>query len=64
MQAAIRGSKVWASRLPHLADDTKTDAGEGDGTTIFDETLKCAICMDLCARPITVPPLPSRRRGT
>lgn len=24
--------------------------------TIFDETLKCAMCMDLCARPITVSP--------
>jgi len=25
--------------------------------TIFDETLKCAMCMDLCSRPITVSPI-------
>ena len=34
---------------PAKATETK-DAKE----TIFDETLKCAMCMDLCARPITV----------
>lgn len=28
--------------------------GAADGTTIFDETLNCVICMNLCSRPITV----------
>ncbi|MFT2536547.1 hypothetical protein ACMWQD_29640, partial [Escherichia coli] len=35
--------------------DAKADAdGAADETTIFDETLKCAMCMDLCSRPVTV----------
>lgn len=32
----------------------KAAAANGAETTIFDETLKCAMCMELCNRPITV----------
>ncbi|KAK9846356.1 hypothetical protein WJX81_002222 [Elliptochloris bilobata] len=33
----------------------KAAAANGKETTIFDETLKCAMCMELCNRPITAP---------
>ena len=46
-----------ANQFRCLAEDgarQQTGKSNADDSTIFDETLKCAMCMDLCTRPITV----------
>ncbi|CAL8460675.1 g205 [Coccomyxa elongata] len=49
-----RWSQPAAKEEGEAATDDKGKEA-ADDTTIFDETLKCAMCMDLCARPVTAP---------
>ena len=38
------------------AASKKAETNDAPKETIFDESLKCTMCMDLCSRPITVGP--------
>ena len=53
----VERSLVEAPALADAKAESKAPAANGKETTIFDETLKCAMCMELCNRPITVAPL-------
>ncbi|EIE25476.1 hypothetical protein COCSUDRAFT_13684 [Coccomyxa subellipsoidea C-169] len=52
-QPAVKDTDEAATGSLDLTSCPGKDAA--DETTIFDETLKCAMCMDLCARPVTAP---------